>query len=113
VVAAAGPLLDHRGEDELAAVVGEEAEQRGRGRPGAEAAEEGRLGDDAAPAPADERGARERVARREAEEDLGEEVVVVQRRKLGGGGGEGAALGGGDQALLLGHFVAVGSSASG
>ena len=48
----------------------------------AEAAEEGGVGDEAAPALADGGGAGEGGRLRgEAEEDLGEEVVVVQRRR--------------------------------
>jgi hypothetical protein len=46
------------------------------------AAEEARVAEQAAPARADEGGAEdEGGVRREAEEDLGEEVVVVQRQR--------------------------------
>lgn len=78
--AAAAGGIDDAGEAERAVGLGEESEQGRVRAPGAEAAEEGGVGGDAAPAAADVRGAVERgVARREAEEDLGEEVVVFQR----------------------------------
>jgi len=80
---AVGPA--QRGHEvDVAVFVGEEAEEGRRPVVGAEAAEEGGVGEDAAPALADERGAGERRGeRREAEKDLPMDVVVVrQRRRL-------------------------------
>lgn len=84
--------IQHGREADLASVVEEEAEEGRLPVVGAEAAEEPGVGDEAAPAPADRGGARERGRdRREAEQDLAEEVVVVQR---GGAGGQIALRGG-------------------
>jgi len=78
---AVGPT--QRGHElDVAVLVGEEAEEGRRPVVGAEAAEEGRVGEEAAPALADEGGAREGGGeRREAEEDLPVEVVVVRQRR--------------------------------
>ena len=74
----------------------------------AEAAEESRVGDEAAPALADEGGAwKGGGLRREAEEDLGEEVVVLQRRRRRRAG---SAAGAGHLALLGAHGDAVESN---
>jgi len=85
---AVGPA--QRGHElDVAVFIGEESEEWRRPVVGAEAAEEPGVGDEAAPAPADRGGARERGRqRREAEQDLAEEVVVVQR----GGAGRRVAL---------------------
>lgn len=81
--------IQHGSEANLASVVEEEAQEGWLPVVGAEAAEEPGVGDEAAPAPADRGGARERGRqRREAEQDLAEEVVVVQR----GGAGRRVAL---------------------
>lgn len=56
----------------------------------AEAAEEVRVGGDAVPAPADERGADEVGGDLDADEDLGEEVVVAKHRR--GRGSKGCLL---------------------
>jgi hypothetical protein len=66
-------------------VLGEEAEDAGRVE-GAVAAEEGRGGGDAEPAPADGGGADEVGGEGEAQDDLAEEVVVVEHHRDGGGG---------------------------
>jgi hypothetical protein len=82
---------------------GEEAEERGLPVVRAEAAEEAGVGDEAAPALADDGGAEEGGRlRREAEEDLTEEVVVVQRgrRRRGWQDGGRAAVDHGNLAHL-------------
>jgi hypothetical protein len=75
---AVGPA--QRGHElDVAVLVGEEAEEGRRPVMGAEAAEEGGIGEDATPALADEGGAGEGGGeRREAEEDLPVEVVAVR-----------------------------------
>lgn len=81
--------IQHGSEANLASVVEEEAEEGCLPVVGAEAGEEPGVRDEAAPALADRGGARERGReRREAEQDLAEEVVVVQR----GGAGRRVAL---------------------
>nr|CAB3465475.1 unnamed protein product [Digitaria exilis] len=74
---AVGPA--QRGHElDVAVLVGEEAEEGRRPVVGAEAAEEDGVGEEAAPAPADEGGAGERGGEwREAEKDLPVEVVVA------------------------------------
>ena len=69
----------------------EDADEGGTPVAGAEAAAEVGVGDEAAPALADEGGAGERGGlRREAEEDLGEDVVVVRQSHRRGRAGAGA-----------------------
>uniref|UniRef100_A0A0D9X0D0 DUF834 domain-containing protein n=1 Tax=Leersia perrieri TaxID=77586 RepID=A0A0D9X0D0_9ORYZ len=102
-------------EDGIPAAVHEDAEERGVAVVGVEAAEEGRVGDEAAPLLAGEGGAREGGGLgREADEDLREEVIVLRqedpRRRRGGsaatpparaGAGAGAAAPAGHIAVLL------------
>lgn len=78
---AVGPAK--RGQElDVAVFVGEEAEEGRRPVVGAEAAEEGGVGEDAAPALADEGGAKQRRGkRRQAEKDLPMEIVVVRQRR--------------------------------
>jgi len=72
--------VHHRSEELVAYKVLEEPNEGGILVAGAEAAAEVGFGDEAAPALADERDAGERGRlRREAEEDLGEEVVIVRQ----------------------------------
>jgi len=72
-----------RGEE--SAVWVEKAEEGRRAVVGAEAAEEMGIGDDAAPGLADSCGAGEGARpRREAEQELGEEVLVIQRGRRRG-----------------------------
>lgn len=79
----------------VAAIIrGEEADEGRRGMALAEAAEELGVGGDAAPAAGDERGLGKGRRRREAEQDLPEDVVVVE------GVGDGGCI---CRALLLSH----------
>lgn len=77
--------MGERLEQRAPGVLGEEAEDAGRVE-GAVAAEEGRGGGDAEPAPADGGGADEVGGEGEAQDDLAEEVVVVEHHRDGGGG---------------------------
>ena len=67
--------------------IAEEAQQGGRAVELAEPAAEGGAGDEAAPEPADKRGADEArgITRREAEEDLLDELLQQLRRHRGEG----------------------------
>lgn len=78
---AVGPA--QRGHElDVAVFIGEESEEWRRPVVGAEAAEEGGVGEDAAPALADEGGAGQRRGeRQEAEKDLPMDVVVVRQRR--------------------------------
>jgi hypothetical protein len=70
-------------EDRVAPAVNEDAKQWGASVTGAEAAEEGPAGDEAAPAPADKGHAGEGGGLgREAEEDICEEIFVLQDQLL-------------------------------
>lgn len=72
--------------ERLAGALEVEAEEAGRVAL-LEAAEEGRVGDVAEPALADERGADEAGGEGDADEDLDEEIVVVEHGRDGSGGG--------------------------
>ena len=83
--------VHHRSEELVAYKVLEEPNEGGILVAGAEAAAEVGFGDEAAPALADERDAGKRGRlRREAEEDLGEDVVVVRQSHRRGRAGAGA-----------------------